>query len=153
MSIYLILFSIVLLTTDQLSKLYVAKYFSEGGSIKILPFLNLYYSENYGIAFSFFQNINSFIISLFSFTIMCFMLVFLKKSVCYMAKIGYIMIFSGAMGNLIDRVRLGYVIDFIYFHINDVFNFAIFNFADSFITIGVIIIFIQEFFYHNSSCK
>ncbi len=47
------------------------------------------------------------------------------------------LVVSGAVGNLIDRVRLGYVVDFIHFHIHDVFEWPTFNIADSTITVGV----------------
>jgi signal peptidase II len=47
------------------------------------------------------------------------------------------LIVSGALGNMIDRVRLGYVIDFIHFHIHDSFEWPTFNVADSTITVGV----------------
>lgn len=47
------------------------------------------------------------------------------------------LIVSGALGNMIDRVRLGYVIDFIHFHIHDSFEWPTFNIADSTITVGV----------------
>jgi signal peptidase II len=44
---------------------------------------------------------------------------------------------SGALGNMVDRVRLGYVVDFIHFHVYDSFEWPTFNVADSTITIGV----------------
>jgi signal peptidase II len=47
------------------------------------------------------------------------------------------LVVSGAVGNMVDRLRLGYVIDFIHFHIHDSFEWPTFNFADSTITVGV----------------
>ena len=61
-----------------------------------------------------------------------------------LARLGYNFIVAGALGNLIDRIRLGHVIDFISFYVTDLFHFAIFNVADSFITIGAIIIILEE---------
>jgi signal peptidase II len=53
------------------------------------------------------------------------------------------LIASGALGNLIDRFRLGYVIDFVRFHIQDSFVWPTFNFADATITIGVALLLIE----------
>ncbi|MFI5306268.1 MAG: signal peptidase II [Polyangiales bacterium] len=47
------------------------------------------------------------------------------------------LVVSGAVGNMVDRLRLGYVVDFIHFHIHDSFEWPTFNFADSTITVGV----------------
>jgi signal peptidase II len=47
------------------------------------------------------------------------------------------LVVSGALGNMIDRVRLGYVVDFIHFHVYDSFEWPTFNVADSTITVGV----------------
>lgn len=153
MKLYLFLFSIFLLLLDQLSKFYIARYFYNETNVKLLPFLNIYYSENYGVAFSFLQSTNYLIIIASSLLIIILMFLFLQKSSDLTSKIGYTMIICGAIGNLIDRIRLGYVIDFISFHISNFFNFAIFNFADSFITIGVILIIIHELFYKKATCK
>jgi signal peptidase II len=50
------------------------------------------------------------------------------------------LIVSGALGNMVDRVRLGYVIDFIRFHLNDGWEWPTFNIADSTITVGVVLL-------------
>ena len=57
---------------------------------------------------------------------------------------GLAIIVGGAIGNLIDRVRLGYVVDYVYFH-TPAFDFAVFNLADACITVGAIIILLDEF--------
>jgi len=62
-------------------------------------------------------------------------------------KAAFILIFSGAMGNFIDRVFFGYVRDFIKL---DFINFAIFNIADSALTIGTICAFIYVLFYYSN---
>ena len=53
------------------------------------------------------------------------------------------LIVSGALGNMIDRVRLGYVVDFVHFHVHDAFVYPTFNFADSTITVGVALLLID----------
>ncbi len=60
------------------------------------------------------------------------------------ARFGYTLIVAGAIGNLIDRVSLGYVVDYFRFH-TDNWSFAIFNMADAFITIGAAFAILQEF--------
>lgn len=153
MKIYLFLLAIILLILDQASKYYVATYFGTSKFLTLLPFLSIYYSENYGVAFSFLQNFNHLFISLFSIFIISYMSFCLKRCSSIFTLLGYTMIISGAIGNLLDRIRLGYVIDFIFFHISDIFSFAIFNLADSFITIGVILIIFYEFLYKLPPCK
>jgi signal peptidase II len=59
------------------------------------------------------------------------------------AQLGYAFVVGGAVGNLIDRLRFGHVVDFILFHTPN-WSFAVFNFADSFITIGAALIVLQE---------
>ena len=60
--------------------------------------------------------------------------------------IGLGMILGGALGNIVDRTRLGYVLDYADFHIGDFRPFLIFNVADAAITIGVVIILVRSFF-------
>lgn len=57
------------------------------------------------------------------------------------------LIASGALGNLVDRARLGYVVDFIRFHVRDAFVWPTFNVADSTITVGVVLLLIEGFFF------
>jgi len=61
------------------------------------------------------------------------------------------LVVSGALGNLVDRLRLGYVIDFIRFHIQDSFYWPTFNLADSTITIGVILLLLDGWLPHGKS--
>lgn len=147
------LFTFLLILLDQSSKYYIIQHFNNGQIFNILPFLAIYYRQNSGIAFSFLQNTNSIIISILALIIIIYLLYNLKTSKSKLASIGYCCIIGGALGNLLDRIKFGYVIDFIFFHINNIFNFAIFNLADSFITIGIIFIILSEFLYKNSSCK
>lgn len=74
-----------------------------------------------------------------------------QKSTNFLLDMSLILIISGGLGNFIDRIRIGYVIDMIDL---DFMNFAIFNLADSFLTIGVILLFImfwKEEKYGNSN--
>lgn len=144
---------ITLLTIDQYSKSLVVQALTINQQIDMLPFLSLHYSKNTGIAFSLLEQHSPLWLICGAALIISFICYRLYSSLASQSRhgsnerlttIGYILILAGALGNLCDRVRLGYVIDFIYFHIDNVFRFAIFNLADSFISIGAACIIVNE---------
>lgn len=131
------------LITDQISKkLIVPLIILKGGDIKITPFLSLSYVRNYGIFFGFLnrQEIRIFII-IFSFLAVFLIYFYILRNkiqnTFHLISLG--LIEGGILGNLIDRIKYGYVIDFINFH-----YWPVFNLADSFIVTGVIIFFIKS---------
>ncbi len=111
--------------------------------IYITSFLEIVHIHNFGISFGLFAEVfpSWFFISIGS-IIVIFLCIFFLKSKNLWEKWGYTYILAGAFGNILDRMINGYVIDFIYLHYND-FYWPAFNFADIYITIGVIIIFLQ----------
>ncbi|UNE54246.1 signal peptidase II [Bartonella machadoae] len=112
----------------------------------LLPFLSLYHVRNSGIAFSFFSSFSHWGLIAITFAVLLF-LFWLWKNTEYhkfLTRFGLTLIIGGAIGNLIDRIRFHHVTDYILFHIDDIFYFAIFNLADSFITLGVIAILFEE---------
>lgn len=137
------LFSIILIA-DQVTKLYVVNTIPLYGHIRILSFLNISHIENAGIAFgllSEFKNLplQKLLIIIYIVIIALLIYFFIKDYHRKIAKYGYTLIIAGAIGNLIDRIRIGRVIDFIDFHIKD-WHYPSFNIADSSITIGIIVI-------------
>ncbi|WP_455477808.1 signal peptidase II [Bartonella sp. B10] len=137
-------FTIVL---DQAIKYWVMHNMLLGTVIPILPFLSLYHVRNSGIAFSFFSSFPNWGLIILTLIIIIFLL-WLWKNTEYnksLSRFGLTLIIGGAIGNFIDRIRFNYVTDYILFHIGDVFYFAVFNLADTFITIGVIAILTEEF--------
>lgn len=92
------------------------------------------YTENTGAAFSSFSDNTALLSAVTAVTILiCLIIVLSKKVKPFFLNICLILILSGGIGNIIDRIRLGYVIDFI----EPLFiNFAVFNFADCCITVG-----------------
>lgn len=139
--IYFPLVAVVLIALDQLSKLWIVNHIPLNTIHKFLPgIFSLTYLRNYGAAFSILQNQQWF------FTVITFAVV---GAACYYfiknlqgnfwLLFGLLLIISGGLGNFIDRVRLGYVVDMVHL---DFMNFAIFNVADSYLTVGVIILFI-----------
>ncbi|VEJ44607.1 signal peptidase II [Bartonella vinsonii] len=131
---------------DQAVKYWVMNNMLLGTAIPLFPFLSLYHVRNSGIAFSFFSSFSHWGLIAITFTILVFLL-WLWKNVEYnksLTRFGLTLIIGGAIGNLIDRIRFHHVTDYILFHIDDIFYFAIFNLADSFITLGVIAILFEE---------
>jgi len=113
-------------------------------------YLELRYAENCGAAFGFMRDMPSIV----------------RKGVFYVAALGAVvllmwmfvvgrggplfaisvpLIIAGALGNLVDRVRFGYVVDFVRAHINNEWAYPTFNVADAWITIGVVLILVEGF--------
>jgi len=132
---------------DQLSKYWVEKSLPFQQQVGFIPFLSWFRTYNEGIAFSFFSSFSSWALIALTVIIIIFVLWLWKQSsrTQVFTRFGYALVIGGAIGNLIDRVALGYVIDFVQFHTSS-WSFAIFNVADSFITVGAAIIIFDELF-------
>tara|TARA_Y100001936_G_C15894625_1_gene569910 strand:- start:253 stop:720 length:468 start_codon:yes stop_codon:yes gene_type:complete len=130
-----------LILIDQISKYLVIKNFSIGESLNLLPVLDVYLILNTGIAFSLFDDGGNFgrWLLVFLVSMVCVYLIYIlaTESLSKYESVAMILILSGGLGNLIDRVFRGHVIDFINFYYDN-YSFYVFNFADTFITIGVI---------------
>ena len=138
-NIILILLSLLLIIIDQTIKILVYKnlFCSEITVIKGL--LNITYVENTGGAFGFGSK-NIIIFITFTIILVAFLIGLLIKKINeynMVKKISIIMIISGGIGNLIDRIFRGFVIDYI--DINQLFEYPMFNFADICIVLGCII--------------
>ena len=136
----ILIFSIIFLFIDQVSKFLLDKFLVLGKSISIFDkFLYITKVYNDGISFSMLTG-KRWLIILFSIIILIFLYFYMKKFKENKRNIiAFSLIFGGLFGNLIDRIIYGYVIDFIDFYIFN-YNYPIFNFADSFICIGVLIL-------------
>ena len=140
--------SLLVVILDQISKLIVLKYKSLL-PIKISSFdgLNLVYVENKGVSFGMLSDYNiPFLLGILSFVISIYIIFLMTKSESRLELIGLSMILGGAIGNGIDRMFSGYVIDFIDLYYRN-FHWPAFNFADSFITVGAVLFFIKLFFF------
>lgn len=134
MAIVIVAFVVFL---DQLTKYLAVKYLMLIGSYPVIKnFFHLTYVENKGAAFGMLQNKTLFfiVITVIVGAVLIYSMIKLPGNSVYNYTLA--MILGGAIGNLIDRVRLGYVVDFIDFK----FFPAVFNVADSFIVIGAIIL-------------
>lgn len=132
--------ALVVLIVDQLTKYWVLTTFQLHQVKKILPILNIYLDYNRGAAFSFLTESPTVAFWLFSSvaivmsTVLLVWMYRLPKTNTWLS-VALSMILGGALGNLLDRLRFGYVVDFINFHLG-VWHFAIFNVADIAITLG-----------------
>lgn len=126
---------LIIIFLDQISKFLLIE-----KSLEIIPgILSFIYTENTGVAFGLIDNNLVFVI-LFSVVILGIIIKFLKENrenIDFKMLISLILILSGGIGNLIDRIFRGHVIDFIKIHL---FNFPTFNFADISVTIGIFIL-------------
>ncbi len=141
----LYLFVLALIAIDQLSKWYAEGQLPFHQSVEILPFFSLYLTYNTGVAFSFLSDFGSTGLVLLTLAITGLMLFLWRRVPAdqQLASLGFAFVIAGALGNLIDRVTQGHVIDFFLFH-TQTWAFAVFNVADSYITVGAIAIVIEE---------
>jgi signal peptidase II len=148
---YLIVSTIFLL--DRISKYIIIKSAEPLGelSVSITSFLNFNLVWNNGIAFGLFSFEQDFYYNLISLIIITVTLVIIwfAYRTKGLEKVGYLMIIGGSTGNIFDRMYYSSVLDFIDISINN-FHWFIFNVADIFISLGVILLIILEFFKKKS---
>lgn len=138
--IFLIVFGIVVL--DQVTKYWIARSMSPTDSIKLFPFLHIVNVRNTGAAFGSFRELGSSFFIIVSGIAIVFVIYLLHKRLYN--TIGLSLILGGAIGNLIDRIAYGQVVDFIDFSVGR-FHWPAFNVADSSLTIGIGVIFLTSF--------
>lgn len=141
-SIFLI--GILFLLIDIISKQLILYFMVENQTIQIIPhFFSLTYVKNTGVAFSMLEG-NILFILLMSMIVVGVLVYFAKsKGNGRLEKICYSMILGGALGNFLDRIFYGYVIDFFDFTLFG-FKMAIFNVADVLIVCGVFLLIVLE---------
>jgi signal peptidase II len=127
---------------DQLTKSYIASHLHLYRTHAIIPnWLDVTYTLNPGAAFSLFSNMPAAVREIVFLALSCVATVVLivliaRASTSLSSSTGFALILGGTLGNLLDRIMRGRVVDFIYFH-HDSFSYPVFNVADSAITIGV----------------
>ena len=129
---------LLLVGIDQLSKILALKYLKNVESIPIIQnMFHLTYVENRGAAFGMFQN-NQIVFIIVAVVASIVGLYYIyKKKLNLLGNISIVLIISGAIGNLIDRVRLGFVVD--YFDFRFIWDY-VFNVADIFVVVGTILL-------------
>ena len=129
---------------DQLIKIILTKTISEKGIIKIIPnFFSLYYIKNTGAAFSILENKQVLLIAISAIIIVIIHRIVEKENLNNKTTIYYGKLIGGIFGNLLDRITRNAVIDYLHFTFFN-YSFPVFNFADSMIVIGILLLVIEE---------
>jgi signal peptidase II len=132
----------LIIILDQVTKFLAKTRLYPNNDIELIPgIFDFTYVENRGAAFGIFQNMKFLLIGVTS-VVIIFMIYYLIKNrhINKWITLSLILIIAGAIGNLIDRVYLGYVVDFFHFYIKGVFDFPVFNVADISVVCGTILL-------------
>ena len=139
-TIFYIILSALLITIDQYSKHLAYMYLATGKTVDVLPgIFEFYYLENHGVAFGMLQDMRWVFIPL-SIVLTAALVWLLARSPLRQSglyRFSCYLCLAGALGNMIDRVALGYVIDFLYFKLID---FPIFNLADCYVVVATFLL-------------
>jgi len=139
--------TVIAVALDQWIKILVETSLPMHEAVDVLPFLALYRTYNTGVAFSMFSWLGDRGLVFVSLGVILFVLylAWRTSSANILARIGFALIIGGAIGNIVDRVLFGHVIDYVLFH-TPVWSFAVFNLADACITVGALCVIADEFF-------
>lgn len=141
-----LLFIVLLLGIDQAVKITVEAMLPMQEVVPVIPFLALYRTWNTGVAFSMLSGMDVWFIVGMRLVIVGFVLWLWRRSPVdrWLAHTGFALIIAGAAGNIVDKLLYGHVVDYILFH-TQTWSFAVFNLADTFITIGAALVVLDEF--------
>lgn len=139
--------SALVIVSDQLSKLWITSHFAFGERLAILSVFDLILVYNTGAAFSFLHDAGGMQRWLFSFVAVAASIwigwLLRRHAAETLFALALSLILGGALGNLIDRLAYGHVVDFLLFHWNDHY-FPAFNIADSAITVGAALLILDS---------
>lgn len=150
-----ILLSVFYVLLDHITKFFVINNIPYYSSIKINDYFSFVNISNTGVAFSMFQNNNIFFLVLVSLVIL-FLIYFIVKNKNELTKLqlhSLFLILSGGIGNLIDRIFRGAVVDFIDVGYKDVYRWPAFNVADSCVCIGIALFIISILFFNKAKSE
>jgi signal peptidase II len=143
--------SLLVIVLDQLSKLWIERTLVLGESFTVLPVLDIVRAHNTGAAFSFLASAGGWqrwAFSALAIGVSIGLLFWLRRlalATHALLVFGLALILGGAIGNVIDRIEHGYVVDFVHAHWG-VHYFAAFNVADSAISIGAVLVILDALF-------
>jgi signal peptidase II len=132
------LLGILIIVADQATKYLSFQYLMNKKPIVLIEnLLELHFVKNYGAAFGILQNQRFFFIAITSIVLvgMSVYMIRNRNKLTQVANLAMGFLLGGALGNLIDRIRLGYVVDFIKVDLR-IYDFPVFNIADIFIVLG-----------------
>ncbi|MEM1364826.1 MAG: signal peptidase II [Pseudomonadota bacterium] len=135
----------ITIVIDQICKWFVEARLAYAEPVPFVPFISLYRTWNEGIAFSMLAGMDKIAIVAIALVVLMFVtyLWWSAERRRWLSRLGFALIWGGAVGNLIDRIWHGHVIDFILVH-TQTWSFAIFNTADSFISVGAGAVILDE---------
>lgn len=138
---------VILVAADQITKLLVVEHFTKGQSIHVIKgLLDFTYVQNKGAAFGMLANQRWIFMVMTTFIMVAIVYGWIKGYFTHITgRISAVLIMAGGIGNMIDRIRLGYVVDFI--DISPLFSFAVFNVADCCVTVGSVLLMVYIMFY------
>lgn len=151
--LYYMLFSAAIVAADQITKYLLVSSVPLYGHVPFIPgFLDITYVQNTGAAFSSFEGQQWLFALIFLVFTVGIVYEYFKKPMAFTAAERWMIaaIYGGGVGNMIDRVRMGYVVDMIETQFMD---FPVFNVADCFITCGVILLIISLVFFNKEFWK
>ena len=136
-----------LVTLDQITKALVINFFDLYESVSLFPIINLTFVVNYGFAFGLLNDpsLNQIVVSIVILLIISYFLYLLIKTQDKIFQFTLTLVLAGAMGNFLDRIFRGFVIDFIDIYIGK-YHWPAFNIADSCITVGFVILMMNILF-------
>jgi len=144
------LVTLAILIFDHMTKWLVRSWLDSGHALEVIPgYLRISYIMNSGVAFGLFQDIQSvwkpYILAGMAVVAVLVILFYSSRMPLSrtLLQIALSLTMGGILGNFIDRVVHGYVVDFIEFHIRDLFYWPTFNLADSAITVGIALLLID----------
>ena len=133
-----LLISLGVIVADFLTKKAIVAKLALYDAVDVLPFLRIVYYENKGAAFGMFAELGNTKFMIIAAIAICFIFVYLMQIKNKLEYYALALILGGAVGNLIDRIRLGKVVDFIDVYIGK-WHWPAFNVADSALTVGICI--------------
>ncbi|WP_019520220.1 signal peptidase II [Faucicola boevrei] len=151
--------ALVVLVIDQLTKEYFHKSYELYQSTPIIDGLfDFTLAFNHGAAFSFLANQGGWqkwFFAVLGVAVSTFIVAYLRKlpKNAKVLAFGLALVLGGAIGNVIDRMRFGYVVDFLHVHWHDIWHYPIFNVADIGVCMGVALILIDSFFLESKRLK
>lgn len=143
---------VLLVIVDQWTKVLTERNLPWQQPVDILPFFALYRTWNPGVAFSMFAWVGDKGLLIVAVLVVMFVLFLASRTTSKLALTGFAFIIGGAIGNIIDRSVYGHVIDMFLFYTPS-WSFAVFNVADSFITVGAGMVLIHELFGREETKK
>lgn len=147
--------SLLLIVVDQFTKIWIINNLALYADINILPVFDITNVRNYGAAFSFLSDAGGwqhYFFTSIAIVISVLLIYWMYKTPLNQRwlLVAYALILSGAIGNVMDRLNYGYVVDFLHFYYND-WHFPAFNVADMAISVGAGLLILDAFLEHKNS--